>query len=198
MMLLRLFWEFFKIGLFAVGGGMATIPFLYDLSDRTGWFTHTQLADMIAISESTPGPIGVNMATYVGYEMDGILGSVFTTLGFVAPSIIIIIVVSVFLQRFRNNRYVESAFYGLRPASSGLIASAALSVTTVALLTRRLELRYSVRQYPLAGGSAGGVPCHCYQPEKDEKVAPHRIPRLLRRGRHSVPLWRGIMKNRAE
>lgn len=75
------------------------------------------------------------MATYVGYEMDGILGSVFTTLGFVAPSIIIIIVVSVFLQRFRNNRYVESAFYGLRPASSGLIASAALSVTTVALLT---------------------------------------------------------------
>ena len=135
MMLLRLFWEFFKIGLFAVGGGMATIPFLYDLSDRTGWFTHTQLADMIAISESTPGPIGVNMATYVGYEMNGILGSVFTTLGFVAPSIIIIIVVSVFLQRFRNNRYVESAFYGLRPASSGLIASAALSVATVALLT---------------------------------------------------------------
>ena len=75
MMLLRLFWEFFKIGLFAVGGGMATIPFLYDLSDRTGWFTYTQLADMIAISESTPGPIGVNMATYVGYEMSGVLGS---------------------------------------------------------------------------------------------------------------------------
>ena len=134
MMLLRLFWEFFKIGLFAVGGGMATIPFLYDLSDRTGWFTHTQLADMIAISESTPGPIGVNMATYVGYEMSGIPGSIFTTLGFVAPSIIIIIIVSLFLQRFRENRYVESAFYGLRPASSGLIASAALSVAIVALL----------------------------------------------------------------
>ena len=120
MMLLRLFWEFFKIGLFAVGGGMATIPFLYDLSDRTGWFTYTQLADMIAISESTPGPIGVNMATYVGYEMSGVLGSISTTLGFVAPSII--------------NRYVESAYYGLRPASSGLIASAALSVVIVALL----------------------------------------------------------------
>ena len=134
MMLLRLFWEFFKIGLFAVGGGMATIPFLYDLSDRTGWFTHTQLADMIAISESTPGPIGVNMATYVGYEMSGIPGSIFTTLGFVAPSIIIIIIVSLFLQKFRENRYVESAFYGLRPASSGLIASAALSVAIVALL----------------------------------------------------------------
>lgn len=119
MMLLRLFWEFFKIGLFAVGGGMATIPFLYDLSDRTGWFTYTQLADMIAISESTPGPIGVNMATYVGYEMSGVLGSISTTLGFVAPSIIIIVIVSIFLQKFRDNRYVESAFYGLRPASSG-------------------------------------------------------------------------------
>ena len=95
MMLLRLFWEFFKIGLFAVGGGMATIPFLYDLSDRTGWFTYTQLADMIAISESTPGPIGVNMATYVGYEMSGVLGSISTTLGFVAPSIIIIVIVSI-------------------------------------------------------------------------------------------------------
>lgn len=134
MMLLRLFWEFFKIGLFAVGGGMATIPFLYDLSDRTGWFSYTQLADMIAISESTPGPIGVNMSTYVGYEMGGIAGAVFTTLGFVAPSIILIIIISIFLQRFRNNRYVESAFYGLRPASSGLIASAALSVMIVALL----------------------------------------------------------------
>ena len=89
---------------------------------------------MIAISESTPGPIGVNMATYVGYEMSGVLGSISTTLGFVAPSIIIIVIVSIFLQKFRDNRYVESAFYGLRPASSGLIASAALSVAIVALL----------------------------------------------------------------
>ena len=128
MTLLRLFYEFFKTGLFSVGGGMATIPFLYDLSDRTGWFTYTQLADMIAISESTPGPIGVNMATYVGYEMSGVLGSISTTLGFVAPSIIIIVIVSIFLQKFRDNRYVESAFYGLRPAS------AALSVAIVALL----------------------------------------------------------------
>ena len=122
MMLLRLFWEFFKIGLFAVGGGMATIPFLYDLSDRTGWFTYTQLADMIAISESTPGPIGVNMATYVGYEMSGVLGSISTTLGFVAPSIIIIVIVSIFLQKFRDNRYVESAFYGLRPVLAAFLA----------------------------------------------------------------------------
>ena len=134
MILLRLFWEFFQVGLFSIGGGMAAIPFLYDLSDRTGWFTYTQLADMIAVSESTPGPIGVNMATYVGFRMSGIPGAVISTLGFVAPSILIIILVSVFLHRFRGNRTVENAFYGLRPASSGLIASAALSVVIVALL----------------------------------------------------------------
>ena len=178
MMLLRLFWEFFKIGLFAVGGGMATIPFLYDLSDRTGWFTYTQLADMIAISESTPGPIGVNMSTYVGYEMAGIAGSIFTTLGFVAPSIIIIAIVSIFLQKFRDNRYVESAFYGLRPASSGLIASAALSVAIVAL----------------PGGGAGGVFGHCDQPEADQKVAPYCVPEFFRRGGHCVSLCGGVKR----
>ena len=134
MMYLRLFFEFFKVGLFAVGGGMATFPFLSALADKTGWYTQGQLADMVAISESTPGPIGVNMATYVGYRMSGIPGAVISTLGFVAPSILIIILVSAFLQRFRGNRTVENAFYGLRPASSGLIASAALSVVIVALL----------------------------------------------------------------
>lgn len=134
MMLLRLFWEFFKIGLFAVGGGMATIPFLYDLSDRTGWFSYAQLADMIAIGESTPGPIGVNMSTYVGFIMQGVMGSVVATIGFVTPSVILVILTSIFLERFRHNKLVDSAFYGLRPASSGLIASAALSVVIVALL----------------------------------------------------------------
>ena len=76
MLYLRLFFEFFKTGLFAVGGGMATLPFMYDISDRTGWFTHAQLADMIAVSESTPGPIGVNMATYVGFTAGGVPGAI--------------------------------------------------------------------------------------------------------------------------
>lgn len=134
MIYLRLFWEFFKTGLFAIGGGMATIPFLYDLSDKTGWFTHADLADMIAISESTPGPIGVNMSSYVGFHLSGISGAIVATVGFVAPSIIVIILVSCFLQKFRENRIVSSAFGGLRPASTGLIAAAAVSVITVALL----------------------------------------------------------------
>ena len=142
MLYLRLFYEFFKTGLFAIGGGMATIPFLYDMSDATGWFTYNDLANMIAVSESTPGPIGVNMATYVGYVTGqdlwgipgAILGAVVATLGLVAPSIIVILTIAAFLKSFRNNRYVDSAFYGLRPASTGLIAAAGISVAVSNLL----------------------------------------------------------------
>ncbi len=134
MIYLMLFWEFFKTGLFAVGGGMATIPFLYEMSDKyPTWFSHQDLANMIAVGESTPGPIGVNMATYVGFITgDGILGSVIgataATLGLVTPSIIIILIIAAVLKSFRNNKYVNNAFYGLRPASTGLIAAAGLSV----------------------------------------------------------------------
>lgn len=134
MILLQLFWEYFKVGLFAVGGGMATIPFLYDLSDKTGWFTHAQLADMLAISESTPGPIGVNMATYVGFTLARVPGAIAATLGLVTPSVIIILLVARVLQQFRRNRYVDAAFYGLRPASTGLIAAACVTVSMASLM----------------------------------------------------------------
>ena len=121
MIFLRLFIEFFKTGLFAVGGGMATLPFLSDMGVRTGWFTSAQLADMVAVSESTPGPIGVNMATYVGFETGGIPGAVIATLGLVAPSIIVILIIAQFLKAFRNSKYVDRAFYGVRPASTAAI-----------------------------------------------------------------------------
>ena len=147
MVLLQLFFEFCRVGLFSVGGGLATIPFLTDLGERTGWFTSGQLADMIAISESTPGPMGVNMATYVGYVTGGsvggvpaaVLGAAVATLGLVTPSIIIILIIASFLKSFRNNRYVESAFYGLRPASTGLIAAAGLSVAVTNLFYTESE-----------------------------------------------------------
>ena len=133
MLYVRLFWEFFKTGLFAVGGGMATLPFLYSMSDTTGWFSHAQLADMIAVSESTPGPIGVNMATYVGFTAAGIPGAVIATLGLITPSIIIILIIARVLTAFRQNKYVDAAFYGLRPCSVGLIAAAGLLVVKIAL-----------------------------------------------------------------
>ena len=134
MLYLRLFWEFFKTGLFAVGGGMATLPFLYDMSEKTGWFTASQLADMIAVSESTPGPIGVNMATYVGFTTAGVPGVLIATLGLVTPSVIIILFIARVLQQFRQNKTVDAAFYGLRPCSVGLIAAAGLLVVRLALL----------------------------------------------------------------
>lgn len=134
MILLRLFWEFFKTGLFAVGGGMATLPFLQEMGASTGWFTAGQLADMVAVSESTPGPIGVNMATYVGFSTAGVGGAVVATLGLVTPSVVIILIIAALLKNFRNNRYVDAAFYGLRPASSGLITAALLSLIAIALL----------------------------------------------------------------
>jgi len=129
-----LFYEFFKTGLFAVGGGMATLPFLYTMGDKTGWFTQEQVADMIAVSESTPGPIGVNMATYVGYLTSGIPGAIIATLGLITPSVIVILLVAMFLKSFRENPYVNRAFYGLRPASTALIAAAGLGVVKITFL----------------------------------------------------------------
>lgn len=134
MMLLRMFYEFFKVGLFSVGGGLATIPFLTSMGESTGWFTPGELANMIAVSESTPGPMGVNMATYVGFETAGIPGAVVATLGLITPSILVILLAAGFLQKFRQSWGVEAVFSGLRPASTGLIASAGLSVAAIALL----------------------------------------------------------------
>lgn len=128
MILLQLYWEFFKTGLFAVGGGMATVPFLSEIAERTGWFTQQFLADMLAVSESTPGPIGVNTATYVGFTVAGVPGSIVATLGLITPSVIIILIITAFLKAFRGSRAVEAVFYGIRPASTGLIASAGVTV----------------------------------------------------------------------
>ena len=139
MIFLELFARFFFVGLFAIGGGLATVPFLQSMGEVTGWFTQSDIADMIAISESTPGPIGVNMATYVGYQTGdafgvagGIFGGVVATLGLIAPSIIVIVIVSKMLKRFKDSKYVEYIFYGLRAASIGLVAAACLSVARIA------------------------------------------------------------------
>lgn len=124
----QLFYEFFQIGLFAIGGGMATIPFLEHLSETTGWYSAAFISDMIAISESTPGPIGINMATYVGYNVGGLPGGIIATLGEIIPSIIIVVLVSKSLEKFSGNHFVEDAFFGLRPAVTALIMVAGLTV----------------------------------------------------------------------
>ena len=138
MIYLRLFYEFFKVGLFAVGGGLATIPFLSDLGIRTGWFTPGQLADMIAVAESTPGPVGVNMATYAGFTAAGVPGGIISTLGLVCPSPIIILIIAGFLNKFRESRIVDAVFYGLRAASVALITAALLQVAKIALMNHTM------------------------------------------------------------
>lgn len=157
MILLKLFWEFFKTGLFAIGGGMATVPFLQEISAKTGWYTAAQLADMIAVSESTPGPMGVNMATYVGYTVGsqelggplmGILAAIITTLGLITPSIIVIMIVAYFLKRFRSSKLVDAALYGLRPASVALISAAGVDIVLIAVL--RVESIYQIAQAALS------------------------------------------------
>ena len=151
MILCRLFWEFCKTGLFAIGGGMATVPFLREIADKTGWFTAGQLADMIAVSESTPGPLGVNMATYVGYTVGlsqlgspwmGIVGAVTATLGLIFPSIVIVLCISFFLKRFRTSTLVDAALYGLRPASVALISAAGVEIVLFAIL--RVDSIYQI------------------------------------------------------
>ena len=126
--------EFFKTGLFAVGGGLATIPFLEEMSVKYSWFSLDMLSTMIAVSESTPGPIGVNMATYIGNVIGGPLIGITTTLSLVAPSVIVIVIVAGMLEKFQKSQLVQNVFYGLRPAVVGLIISACFSIFTGTLL----------------------------------------------------------------
>ena len=212
---LRLYWEFFKTGLFAIGGGMATLPFLKDIGATTGWFSQTDLMNMLAVSESTPGPVGINMATYVGYTVGGVPGAIVATIGEVTPSIIVILIVAAMLAKFRDSQYVANAFYGLRPATVGLIAAAALLLMNsenfidyksflifgsafiltwkfkinpilMIILARRDQL---ARHHPCAGAAR----LHALH-QKDQGPAPDRLYRSLRGDRRRVPL-RGSVKD---
>lgn len=125
--------EFFKTGLFAIGGGLATIPFLYEMIENHNWFTQTDLTNMIAIAESTPGPLGINIATYAGYNSMGILGGIFATLSLVLPSYIVIVIIAKILDKFRTNKYVNNSFNVLRPVVAALILSASFEIFKLTL-----------------------------------------------------------------
>ena len=130
----RLIYEFFKAGLFAVGGGLATLPFLYEIGETTGWYTAQDVLNLLAVSESTPGPIGINMSTYVGFITAGIPGAIITSLALAAPSVIVILMVIKVLDKFKGSPLVENVFTILRPASIGLITAAFLGVCQETLL----------------------------------------------------------------
>ena len=149
--LLLLFLEFFKTGLFAVGGGLATVPFIRDMGATYGWITEAEIANIIAIAESTPGPIGVNAATYVGYLVCGIPGAVLATLGLVTPSVIIIVLIAKAIKKYYDSHLVQSLFRALRPAAIGLITAAGFSLLLTALGVKAnfLQFRFSADWYSL-------------------------------------------------
>ncbi|QGU94178.1 chromate transporter [Clostridium bovifaecis] len=129
MILLRLFLTFFKIGLFSFGGGYAMLSMIQqEVVTVHNWVGTKEFVDMVAVSQVTPGPVAINMATYVGYKVNSVIGSIFATLGVVTPSIIIMLIITRFFVKFKNNKYVEHGFLGLRPATVGLVAAAAILV----------------------------------------------------------------------
>jgi len=133
MIYLLLFWEFFKIGLFAVGGGLVTVPFLFDLAEQYQWFTPAELADMIAISQSTPGPVGINMATFAGYKAAGIIGSVLATISEVLPSVIVVFFIAKALSKWHKNIYVNKVLDAIRPAVLALILFAGWDIAKITI-----------------------------------------------------------------
>jgi chromate transporter len=130
---LQLYWEFFQIGLFSVGGGLATLPFISAMAQRTGWITQQRIVDMLAVAESTPGAIGVNLATYTGWTLANFFGGVVATLGLITPSIIIIILIARILQTFESHPTVRYTFQALRPGAFGLITVAAVGIMVAVL-----------------------------------------------------------------
>ena len=133
-MILSLFIAFFRVGLFAIGGGLATLPFLYEVSNTTHWFSYHDIANILAIAESTPGALGVNMATFAGFKSAGILGSFFSTLGLITPSIIIIVVIARLFTQFREHKKVKRVLFALRPASMALLTLATYHVAKTSII----------------------------------------------------------------
>ena len=134
MIYLTLFLEFVKIGLFSIGGGLATLPYLYELAAKYPWFTETELLDMIAVGQSTPGAMGVNIAVFAGFKAGGILGGIVAAMGIVFPAIVVITLVAKVLEKFRSSKVVDSAFYGIRPAVTAMILVSAWGVIKQTIL----------------------------------------------------------------
>ncbi|MGD1822607.1 MAG: chromate transporter [Pleomorphochaeta sp.] len=140
--LLLLFVEFFKIGLFTIGGGLAAIPFINDLSiNYPTWITSTDISNMIAISQSTPGPLGVNMATFTGYNVAGVLGGVVASIALAMPAFIIIMIISRYLDHFNQKWYVKDAMYGIKSVVLALIIFAVSKIFIISLFRENNSLR---------------------------------------------------------
>ena len=133
---IQIFLQFFHIGLFSFGGGYATLPFLYDIAEKFDWYTVDQLTDMVAVSSVTPGPVGVNMATFSGFATSGIIGALVATIAIMLPSFIIVSVVFKLIDKFKNNNYIKSIIQSLKPAGCALLCAVGIKL----IFTSHLQL----------------------------------------------------------
>ena len=173
MIYLLLAYEFFKIGLFSFGGGYATIPFLYDISVRHNWYTIQELSNMTAVASITPGPVGINAATYAGMKTGGILGSLCATISEVIPSLIFVLIISKLLKKYNNNYYVKTAIEILKPISCALLLSVSISmlkpylfniralILLFILLTISIKTKKDPLLYIIIAGIAGVINIIC-------------------------------------
>ena len=171
-------YEFTKIGIFAIGGGYAALPFLYYLQTQYEWFSIDELTNMIAVSNVTPGPVGINMATYTGYTTAGIIGSIIATVSIVAVPFVITIFITKLFTKFQNNKIINNIFLGLRPAACALLASIAIKLLNQTICSGKSIDYYSlilfiiliipfslIKKNPLLtilAGAFGGIIIHCF------------------------------------
>ena len=157
MIYLKLVYEFFKIGLFSFGGGYATIPFLYHISQRFGWYSLDELTQMVAVASITPGPVGINVATYAGLKTAGVLGSLLATVFEMLPSLILVLIVAKLLKIFSDNFIIKSTIATLKPISCALLASVAIGLVSpeiqdlkaIILLALLLLFSWKAKKEPL-------------------------------------------------
>ncbi|MDR1420207.1 MAG: chromate transporter [Treponema sp.] len=147
MNLLLLFAEFCKIGLFSVGGGLAVLPFLYELAEKYTWLGSEKVGDLLALAQCSPGAIGINMGVQAGFLAGGIPGALAAGFGLALPSIVIIIIVSRVFAAFKTNRVVAAVFRGLRPAAAGLLAAAAFSALRIPLYNSGFTVWYEILKW---------------------------------------------------
>ena len=165
MIYFLLFYEFLLIGLMAIGGGLVTIPFLIELSETRGWFSLGELTDMIAISESTPGPIGVNMATFVGYKTADVWGGIIATFGLTLPSFLILLMFSKYIMKYKNCATFQNILFGIRPAALALILYAGIVIAKLSLTEWKIAgftvvffvLQYFFKKSPILYITLGAI-----------------------------------------
>lgn len=132
--------EFFKVGLFSLGGGYATLPFLFHIAEKYGWYSSKELTQMFAVSSITPGPVGINIATFAGFKTAGLFGSLAATFSVILPSLILVVIVSKLFKKFKCNFYTQASLYALKPATCAMIAAIGVKLLKDSVIPEKFDV----------------------------------------------------------